>query len=45
MELTGVLGGLGVVELILFSFIGVNMAICGAFLLQCGAKRLTIDDK
>ena len=45
MELTGVFGGLGLVELILFSFIGANMAICGAFLLQCGARRMTIDDK
>lgn len=45
MEVSGVFGGVGLVELILFSFIGANMAICGAFLLQCGAKRLTIDDK
>ena len=45
MELTGVFGELGVVELILFGFIAANMAICGAFLLQCGAKKLTINDK
>lgn len=45
MEVVGVFGGLSLVELILFSFIGANMAICGAFLLQCGAKRMTVDDK
>ena len=45
MEFTGVFGDLGVVELILFSFIGANLAICGAFLLQCSARRMTIDDE
>jgi len=45
MEVLGNFGGLSLVELILFSFIGANMAVCGAFLLQCGAKRMTIDDE
>jgi len=43
MEILGVLDGLSLVEWLIFGFIGMNMSLSGAYLLQRGVKRFGAD--
>lgn len=41
MVVIGALEGLGLMEILIFGFIGANVALTGSFLVQRGLKRMT----
>jgi hypothetical protein len=36
----GLVGSLSLIEVLIYSFIGANAFLLGAFLIQCGVKKL-----